>query len=66
MWVKWKLISIRLEAMLISKHDRCTVRIEHVIGLEIVLGAPLELLADVGQLEARFGLSRDSFNLSAR
>jgi hypothetical protein len=66
MWVKWKLISIHLEAMLILKHDRCIVRIERAIGSEIVLGAPLELLADVGQLEACFGLFGDSFNLDAR
>jgi hypothetical protein len=38
-WVKWKLISVRLETVLISVKDRCTNWDEHTIGLEIILGA---------------------------
>jgi hypothetical protein len=39
-WVKWKLISVSFKIVLISTQDRCTVCIEHAIGLEIILGAP--------------------------
>jgi hypothetical protein len=38
-WVKWKLVSVRLEIVLISTHDRCMVCAEHTIGAEIILGA---------------------------
>jgi hypothetical protein len=40
MWVKWKLISIRLETVLISTHDSCMVHIVRAIGSEIVISAP--------------------------
>ena len=40
MRLKWKLVSVRLEIVLILKPDRCTVCVEHTIGLEIVLDAP--------------------------
>jgi hypothetical protein len=33
--------------------------------LEIILGTPMELLGDVGQMEARFGLFGDRVNLDA-
>jgi hypothetical protein len=39
-WVKWKLVLVRLEIVLISTQDRFMVRAEHVIGSEIILGAP--------------------------
>jgi hypothetical protein len=39
MWVKWKLISVYLEIVLISMHDRCMVCTKRTIGLEIILGA---------------------------
>jgi hypothetical protein len=39
-WVKWKVVSIHLETMLISTQDRCTVCAECTIGLEIILDAP--------------------------
>ena len=34
----WKLISVRLEMVLISMHHRCTVCAEPSIGSEIILG----------------------------
>ena len=40
MRLKWKLISILSDIVLILKQDRCTVCDEHTIGLEIVLDAP--------------------------
>jgi hypothetical protein len=39
---KWKLISVRLEIVLILTQDRCTVCPEHTIGLEIILHTPDE------------------------
>jgi hypothetical protein len=55
-----------LEIVLISMHDRCTVGAEHAIGSKFVLGNPMELLGDVGQVEACFDTFGDSVNLDAR
>jgi hypothetical protein len=38
--VKFKLVSVYLEIVLISAQDRCTVCDEHTIVLKIVLGTP--------------------------
>ena len=38
--LKWKLISVHLEIVLIFMQDRCKVWDEHTIGSEIVLDAP--------------------------
>jgi hypothetical protein len=46
--------------------DRCTVCADCVIGLLIVLGTPVKLVGDVGQVEARFALFGHSVNLSVR
>jgi hypothetical protein len=40
MRLKWKLVSIHLEIVLILSQDRYTVYAKRTIGLEIVLGAP--------------------------
>jgi hypothetical protein len=40
MYAKWKLVSVRLEILLDSAQDRCTVCAELTIGLEIILDAP--------------------------
>jgi hypothetical protein len=40
MYVKWKLVSLRLEIVLVSMQDRCTVCGENTIGLEIIFGTP--------------------------
>ena len=40
MWVKWKLVLIHLEIVLITTQDRCTVCAKCTIGLEIILGTP--------------------------
>jgi hypothetical protein len=66
MWIKRKLISIRLEIVLILVQDRCTVCAEYTMNMEIILGTPLVLLGDMGQVEAHFGPFGDSVNLSAR
>ena len=52
--------------VLILMQDRCTVCVEHTIGSEIILDAPMELLGDVGHVESDFSLFRDSFSVGAR
>jgi hypothetical protein len=66
MWVKWKPILVRLEIVLINTQDRCMFCAKHAIGLNIILAQPMELLGDVGQLEAHLGLFGGSANLDAR
>ena len=39
-WVMSNLISIRLETVLVSVQDRCTICAKHTICLEIILVAP--------------------------
>jgi hypothetical protein len=39
-WVKWKLVLVRLETVLIFTQDRCTVCTECTTGMEIILGTP--------------------------
>ena len=65
-WVKWKLVSVCLEIVLISAQDRCTICAECTTGMEIVLGVPDGTLVVVGQVEARFTLFGDSVNLGTR
>jgi hypothetical protein len=38
--LKWKLVLVRLEMVLILPQDRCTVCAERTIGSKIVLDAP--------------------------
>jgi hypothetical protein len=38
--LKWKLISVHLEIVVILSEERCTVCTEHTIGSEIILDAP--------------------------
>jgi hypothetical protein len=66
MWVKWKLVLVPLEIVLISRLDRCMVCTKHPIAQKLFWAHPMELLGDKGQLEACFGLFEDSVNLSAR
>jgi len=61
-----KLVSVRLEIVLVLVQDRCMVCAKHTIGLDIVFNAPMVLLGDEAQLEARFSPCGDSANLDAR
>ena len=38
--LKWKLVSVLLNIVLILTQDRCTVCVKHTIGSEIILYAP--------------------------
>ena len=62
----WNLTSFSLEIVLVSVQDRCTVWAKRTIGSEIILDAPLVLLGDEAQVEARFGPFKHSANLDAR
>ena len=46
MRLKWKLVSVRLEIVLVSVQDRGTVCAKRTIGLDIVFNAPMILLVD--------------------
>jgi hypothetical protein len=39
-WVIWNLVSVRVEAVLVSVQDRCTVRTKRTLGPEIILDEP--------------------------
>ena len=65
-WVKWILVSIHLEIVLVSTQDRSTVCAERTIGSKINLVHLMVLLGDVDEVEARFSLFRDSVILDAR
>jgi hypothetical protein len=62
----WTLVLVRLEIVLVSVQDRCTVCTEHTLGIEIVLTHTMGLLGDEDQVEARFGPFGDSATLDAR
>ena len=39
--IKWKLVSVLLEIVLILTQDRCMVCVERTIGSEIILDTPV-------------------------
>jgi hypothetical protein len=65
MWVKWKLISVSMEIVLISMQDT-TVCSERAIGSKIVLSHPMDLVGDLGQVEALFSLLGEDVNLDTK
>ena len=62
----WNLVSIRLEIVLVLVQDRCTVCAKRTIGSETILDAPMVLLGDEAQVQARFGPFGDSANVESR
>ena len=40
MWVKWNLVLVHLETVLMLVQDRCMVCAKHALGLEIILDTP--------------------------
>ena len=62
-WVKWILVSVHLETVLVSTQDRSLVCAEHTIGSKISL---VHLMVLVGDVEAHFRPFRDSVNLDAK
>ena len=65
-WVKWNPVSDCLDIVLVSVQDRCAVCAKRNIGLDSVINAPMVLLGDEAQVEARFSPFGDSANLDAR
>ena len=59
-------VSVRLEMVLVSVQDSCMVCAKRTKGSETVLDAPIVLLGDEAQVQACFGLFRDSTSLDAR
>jgi len=64
--VLWELVSFCLEIVLVSVQGRCTVCAKRTLGLDIVFNAPMILLGDEAQVEARFSQCRNSANLDTR
>jgi hypothetical protein len=62
----WNLILVYLETELVLEQDRCMVCAKRTIGSEIILDAPDGLVGDEAQVDAHFGLFRDSTNHDAR
>ena len=60
------LTSLRLEIVLVSVQDRSMVCAKRTKGSETVLDAPMVLLGDEAQVEARFGPFGHGANLDAR
>ena len=66
MWVRWNIVLLCLETVLVSVQDWCTVCAKRTIGLDVVFNAPMVLLGDEVQVGARFSPFGDSVNLDAR
>ena len=66
MRLKWNLVSIRLEIVLILTQDRCTVCAKCTIVSDTVFNIPMVHLGDEAQVEAPFSPFGDSANLDAR
>ena len=70
--LKWNLVLVHLEIVLVLVQDRCMVCSKQVHGLfQTRLGNhfslhPIELLGDEAQVESRFGPFGDSVSISAR
>ena len=58
-------VSVRLEMMLVSVQDWCTVCVKRTVGSETVLDAPMVLQGDEAEVKALFGPFGDSANLDA-
>jgi hypothetical protein len=58
--------SVHLETMLILAQDRCTVCAKFTRAWKSFWPHPMELLGDVGQMEACYSLFGDNVNLDAR
>ena len=55
--------SVCLEMVLVSAQHKCTVCAKRSVGSETILDAPMVLLGDEAQVQAHFGLFRDSASL---
>ena len=65
-WVMSNHVLVRLEMVLVSAQDMCMVCAKCTIGSETILDALMVLLGDAAQVQARFGLFRDSTSHDTR
>ena len=65
-WVLWNRVLDRLEIVFVLVQDMCTVCAKRTIGSDIIFYAPMVLLGDEAQVEARFSPCGDRGNLDAR
>ena len=65
-WVISNLVSIRLETVLVSVQDWCTVCGKHTMAQKSFWTHQVVVLVDKAQVEARFGPLGDSANLDSR
>jgi hypothetical protein len=65
MRLKWKLISISLEIVLILRQDTCTVCAKHTRGSKIILDALDGSPTDEAQVDARFSPFGHNANFEA-
>ena len=65
-WVMSNLVLIRLETMLVSLQDRCTVGAKRTMAQKSFWTHPMVLLGDKSQVEACFSPFGGSVNLDAR
>ena len=63
--IRWNLISVRLDTMLVSMQDRCIVCARRTIGSEIIVDTPNGTTSNEAQVEAHFGSFRDSAKIDA-
>jgi hypothetical protein len=63
--LKWKLVSVLSDIVLILTQDRCTVCVERTIGSEIIWMHLMELLGDVDHVESLFFPFGDSVSVGA-
>jgi hypothetical protein len=66
MRLKWKLILVRLEKVLILMQERCTVCAEHTIASKSFRTHTMELLGYVGHVKSCFYLFADGVSVGAR
>jgi hypothetical protein len=66
MRLKWKLVSVHLNILLIVTQDRCTFALNVPLAEKSFLTHPMEFLGDVGHLESRFAPFGDSVSVAAR
>jgi hypothetical protein len=65
-WVMWKLISVRLQTVLLSAQGRCTICTEYSTRMEIFFVTPNGPPRWRGSNGSSFGLLEDSANLDTR
>jgi hypothetical protein len=64
--LKWKLILIHLDIVLILTQDRGMVFTEHTVGSKLFLTHQMGLLSYVGHMESHFSPFGDGVSVDAR